>query len=50
MTRSEKIKIFQVIATGQANIESLIPAERLILISGNETEQKANEAKFALLN
>jgi len=49
MTRSEKIKALQAITTGQANIESLMQKETIIICSMDETEQSENLAKIALL-
>jgi hypothetical protein len=50
MTRSEKINLLQAINIGQANIESLMPKESIVVISMDEAEQKANEAKIARIN
>jgi hypothetical protein len=49
MTRSEKINLLQAINIGQANIESLMPKETIIIISMDEAEQNQNLAKIALL-
>jgi hypothetical protein len=52
MKRSEKINLLQAIATGQANIESLMPQETFIFCDLDETPEsrQATRAKIDRIN
>jgi hypothetical protein len=52
MKRSEKINLLQAIATGQANIEALMPKETFIFWDMDETPEsrQATRAKIDRIN